>query len=318
MDVRNITIKGVWAICILLMSAIILLGLFVFLPKTQTDTTFIIESGDSVREIATLAKEAGHVYSELSFLLWYKGFHATEPLIAGQYILPSQLSLPEFISTLTSGDITEDYISLTFPEGSRIEAMADIIASSTPHIDTDAYKSLLERKEGYAFPETYFITDTTTAEELVAVQLATYEAKLKPLRARIADHPLTEYEIITLASIVEREANDDVSMKMVSGILQNRLAIDMPLQADASIEYALEKPLSELTPEDLKIKSPYNTYLNRGLPPTPINNAGLESIMAVLEPTESDYYYYITGRDGEFYYARTLDAHNQNIARYLR
>ena len=92
----------------------------------------------------------------------------------------------------------------------------------------------------------------------------------------------------------------------------------MPLQADASIEYVLDKPLNELTADDLKIESPYNTYLNQGLPPTPIGNPGLEAILAVLEPAQTDDLFYITGNDGEFYYAKTFDEHRLNIARYLK
>ena len=96
------------------------------------------------------------------------------------------------------------------------------------------------------------------------------------------------------------------------------MSIGMALQADASIEYVLDKPLSELTSEDLKIDSPYNTYLYTGLPPTPIGNPGLQAIMAVLEPTESDYFYYITDEDGVFHYAQTFNQHKSNIAKYLR
>jgi UPF0755 protein len=92
----------------------------------------------------------------------------------------------------------------------------------------------------------------------------------------------------------------------------------MPLQADASIEYVLNKPLSELTPEDLKIDSPFNTYTNTGLPPHPIGNPGLEAILAVLEPQESKYFFYITDDDGNFYYAKNFDEHRVNIAKYLR
>ncbi len=139
-----------------------------------------------------------------------------------------------------------------------------------------------------------------------------------PKRGTIAASGLTEAEVIVLASIIEREANDAESMGMVSGILQNRLRDGMPLQADASIEYILDKPLEELTPADLKVDSPYNTYLNKGLPPTAIGNPGAISIGAVLDPTPSDYYFYITGNDGVFYYATTYNDHKRNIARYLR
>jgi len=141
---------------------------------------------------------------------------------------------------------------------------------------------------------------------------------MAPLRDQIASSSLTEEQVIIMASVIEREANSPESMGYVAGILQNRLAIGMYLQVDASIEYILNKTLAELVPEDLKIDSPYNTYTNPGLPPTPIGNPGMTSILAVLNPTPSNYLFYITGNDGTFYYARTFDEHRVNIARYLR
>ena len=145
-----------------------------------------------------------------------------------------------------------------------------------------------------------------------------YNEEIKLLETKISAQSLSLDEIIVLASIIEREANTPESKHLVSGILQNRLAEGMYLQVDASLEYVLDKPLSELTPEDLKIDSPYNTYLYKGLPPTPIGNPGLESIMAVLEPAQSDYFFYITDTDGEFYYAKNFEEHRKNVAKYLR
>jgi len=172
--------------------------------------------------------------------------------------------------------------------------------------------------EGKLYPETYLVPKTITEFELLTLMLDTYEEKVVNLTANLEATNLTEVEVLTLASIVEREANDVISMGMVSGILQNRLNLGMPLQADASLEYVLDKPLSALTPEDLKLESPYNAYLNVGLPPTPIGNPGMDAIMAVLSPTPSDYLFYITGNDGNFYYAKDFDEHRLNIARYLR
>ena len=107
-------------------------------------------------------------------------------------------------------------------------------------------------------------------------------------------------------------------MKIVAGILDSRLVLGMPLQVDATMEYVLDKPLSQLEPEDLEIDSPYNTYLNSGLPPTPIGNPGLAAIRAVLEPLPTDYLFYITDENGDFYYAKNFEEHKQNIARYLQ
>jgi UPF0755 protein len=146
----------------------------------------------------------------------------------------------------------------------------------------------------------------------------TFNEKTAPLEERIKTSQYSQNEILTLASILEREANTPESKKIVSGILQNRLTINMPLQVDATMEYILNKPLQELAPEDLNIESPYNTYLNVGLPPTPIGNPGTESIEAVLEPIESEYLFYITGEDGNFYYSKTYEEHLENIEKYLR
>ena len=121
-----------------------------------------------------------------------------------------------------------------------------------------------------------------------------------------------------LASIIEREANDAESMGLVSGILHNRLEIGMALQVDASVAYGLGKPGTDLTRADWEIDGPYNTYTNAGLPPGPIANPGRIAIRAALNPTPSAYRYYITGQDGNFYYAKTLDKHNLNVAKYLR
>lgn len=168
------------------------------------------------------------------------------------------------------------------------------------------------------FPDTYFVPVDYTEQQLLDLMLETFEQKTADLQPMIESHSLSLDEILILASIIEREANSPESKKLVSSVLQNRLQTGMPLQADASIEYILEKPLSELTPEDLEIESSYNTYLNTGLPPTAIGNPGLDAITAVLEPAESEYYYYITGNDGEFYYAETYQRHLINIEKYLR
>jgi UPF0755 protein len=201
--------------------------------------------------------------------------------------------------------------------------MAMIAADALPALDVTTYIELAQKLEGTLFPETYYVPSDFTANDLVALQRITFTEQLQALQPTIASSTLSQADILTLASIVEREANDETSMKMVAGIFRNRLAIGMALQADASIEYVLDTPLNELPPGQLSIElretdSPYNTYLYPGLPPTPIGNPGLQSIDAVLNPTTSEYLYYITGNDGEFYYATTLEEHNQNIARYLR
>src|SRR5690606_22167281 len=193
--------------------------------------------------------------------------------------------------------------------GFTLEEYARIAAEGLPEFSTEEFLELTADKEGYYFPDTYYLPADFTASELVELLEETYELRVSPLRSLIEAHEMSEREVIILASLIEREANTEESMRMVSGILQNRLEEGMRLQVDASLEYVLARPLNTLTAEDLEIDSRYNTYLYGGLPPTPIGNPGLQSIMAVLEPIESDNFYYLTDEEGQFYYAETFDEH---------
>ena len=279
---------------------------------------FEIERGMSVQQIAAEAQEQGITKSDLLLYAILTYFHNPRSIHAGTYRFEQTTNVFGVAKKIAQNDVDKDLISLTIPEGMRSTNIATIAKEKLPLFNVDEYLTLTDKKEGYLFPETYFVPETFTAEDLIDLQTETYEDNVAPLREQIANSHFSEYEVLILASIIEREANDETSMKMVSGILQNRLEIGMALQTDASIEYVLDKPLPELVPADLEIDSLYNTYLYPGLVPTPIGNPGLQSIHAVLEPTLSDNYYYMTDDDGTFYYAQTFSEHKQNIARYLR
>ncbi|MBP9842465.1 MAG: endolytic transglycosylase MltG [Candidatus Pacebacteria bacterium] len=303
----------------------IVFGLITFLKMQDSppndfplDQAITIEIGTNVRAI-TEQLEAAHVVRS-GALLYYTIvlFHDPATVKASSYIFTEPLTTAAVAKRLTEGDFDTDLVRLTHIEGERVTAIAMRAAEVLPAFDTDRFIATATPHEGRLFPDTYFVPATYSDEDLLHLMLETFEAKLEPLQSLIASSSLSLDETIILASIIEREANTTESKKMVSSVLQNRLAIGMALQADASIEYILNKPLAELTPEDLEIDSPYNTYLYPGLPPTPIGNPGLEAINAVLEPTQSDYFYYITDDEGVFHYAKTYDEHLRNIERYLR
>lgn len=295
--------------------------LFNYLKSSSISTEFSyfeVDKGLSVRAIATKAKVEGFVRSELLlYVILTTKFDPTN-IHAGTYIFEKNDDVYKVASKLASNEVKDDLVKLTIPEGLRLTEIASIAAQKLEKFDTKEYITEAKLREGFLFPETYFVTPEFTASDLISLQTETFNEKTAVLKDDIINSKFSELEIVTLASIIEREANSPESMAMVSGILQNRLAIDMALQADATMEYVLDKPLSELTASDLDIDSLYNTYLYRGLPPTPIGNPGLQAIKAVLYPTETEYFYYITGNDGEFYYAETLPEHNRNIQNYLR
>jgi len=282
------------------------------------DVPVTVSEGTTLREAVTLMKEGGYVKSEFALFAYFTIYHDSDSVKASTYVFNEPLDLKDLTDRLIKGNYTEGLIKLTHIEGERTETFAERALQILVDFDKETFLLLAKEHEGKLFPETYLIPDDYTAEKLFELLTSTFQEKIDPLQEQIDRHELSLDEIIILASILEREANSLESKKMVSGILQNRLAINMPLQVDASVEYILDKPLSELLPEDLKIDSPYNTYLNTGLPPTPIGNPGLEAIKAVLQATSSEYMFYITGNDGEFYYAENFNEHKRNVARYLR
>ncbi|MCD5381278.1 MAG: endolytic transglycosylase MltG [Candidatus Pacebacteria bacterium] len=280
--------------------------------------SIVIEQGTDVREITRILESEGVVQS--GDLLYYAIaiFYEPTDLKASNYVFDQPITTYEVAKRLTEGDFDTDLIRLTHYEGERVTLFAERASKQLPNFNAEAFVLAAEPLEGRVFPDTYFVPLTFTDAELLELTLETFLSKTAGLEQQILEHPLTLSKILVLASIIEREANTMESKKLVSSVLQNRIEIGMALQADASVEYILDKPLNKLTPEDLKVDSPYNTYLNVGLPPTPIGNPGLDAIEAVLNPTESEYFYYITGNDGEFYYSATYAEHLRKINTYLR
>lgn len=277
-------------------------------------TNFTIAEGLTVSAITEqLAQE--HIVRSALFLYITLLYHYENSYVqAGTYTFDAPLTLNEIAESITAGTHRAPLISITFPEGFRARDIASYTANALV-VDSD---NLFISYEGYLFPDTYYVSSDTTPRELLTLLVKTFEERLMPYETIIAQSGFTKEEVVTLASIIEREAKDLESKRMVSGILQNRLDKDMPLQVDASFNYILDKTSAELTMDDLNSDSPYNTYTHIGLPPTPIANPGIESIEAVLYPEKSEYLYYLTALDGTFHYAKTFDEHKANKARYLR
>ncbi len=305
---------------ILLCGAVCLIG-FMYLiqaPTGQQSKTLTVEKGMSVAQITERAKDEQIVKSALLLYAILEYAYDPKSIYAGTYSFKDNYSVFEVAQKLAHNEVDVNVVSLTIPEGSTRKDIAKSAQLKNPQFDTSAFLELTEGKEGYLFPETYFVPPQFTARDLADFIHKTYEEKVGPLRPEIEKSKLSEYQVLILASLLERETNSAESMKMVAGILENRMNIGMALQVDASLEYILEKPLKELTPEDLKIESLYNTYLHNELPPTPIGNPGLTAIKAIINPTKSSYFYYITDADGVFHYAKTFEEHKQNVAKYLR
>ncbi|MBI2582856.1 endolytic transglycosylase MltG [Candidatus Azambacteria bacterium] len=210
-------------------------------------------------------------------------------------------------------------VTLTFPEGF---ASRDIAARLTEAgLPGEEFLGLvqLRRLAGRLFPDTYRFFLDSSAEDIVSRFLANFERQLTPeLRAEILRQGKTAEEVLTMASLIEKEVRGPTDRAIVSGILWKRLALGIPLQVDATLAYITGKKDTRFSQAETRIESPYNTYLYLGLPPGPIANPGFESIQAALYPAPSPYLYYLSAKDGTTIFSRTLQEHNLAKARYLQ
>lgn len=277
------------------------------------NTPITIDEGSTVNEVTEILAQKDVVHSALYLYITLLYYYENTYVQAGTYSFNTPLTVSEVAHAITTGQYRSPLVSITLPEGFRARDMSTYGNGGFSINSSDIFIPY----EGHLFPDTYFISTNTTPEELLTLLTKTSEERLAPYAKDIENSGFTKDQILVLASIIEREAKDTLSKKMVSGILQNRLSTGMPLQVDATFDYILNKESAELTVEDLATDSPYNTYTHIGLPPTPIANPGIESIEAVLYPEKSDFMYYLTAPDGVFHYAKTFEEHKKNKELFL-
>jgi len=268
---------------------------------------FVINQGESVVDISNRLGKNRFIKSPLIFIFWSALSGQKNKIKAGKFEIASSWDVKTIISKLTSGGST-DYWFKIIP-GQRLEEFAkdDLVPATSG-------------KEGYLFPDSYLIPEYYTSDEIVTLITKNFDQKIMALN--ISSQNLSE--VVTLASLLEREAKTRLDKQKVATVIKNRLKIGMALQVDTTVQYGrdtITKPTEywlPLTKTDLQINSLFNTYQNRGLPPSPICNPGLDSLFAAQNPLPSDNLYYISGSDGLMHFAVTLADHNSNIAKYLK
>lgn len=279
--------------------------------QDQSKKVFVINQGEDILTIGSRLQKYNFVKNKYVFALYSYLLGLNRQIQAGTFYLSTSADLPTLIKKLASGG-SHDYWLKIIP-GTRLEEF-----SPSPEF-TEAATNL----EGQLFPDSYLIPEAYTPEQILDIISTNFTQKLAEAKTN-SSSSLSGNQALILASILEREARTIESKKMVAGVLLNRLKINMPLQVDASVQYArdslfkTEKYWQPVSRADLSIVSSYNTYKNRGLPPAPICNPGLESLIAAYHPLSTDYLFYITGNDHQMHYAKTLDEHNANIAKYLK
>ena len=301
--------------------------------RARTATMVVVKPGSSINDIAQTLRQKKLVSSAFAFTVYARLSGKGERLIPGTYALKASMNIPEIITYLASGKVAARKVVI--PEGYTVTKIAQLWKTlgfgSPEEFMTAARKqydyaflptpssSVPYQVEGYLFPATYQVVINASPESFIRQMLTTFQQRALPsLSAGLGEQNQlkTPQDIVTLASLVELEANDAENRAKVAGVFLNRLARGMALESDVTVIYATGN--TNITAADLRSSSPYNTRLKSGMPPGPICSPSLEAINAVLNPTKSDFIFFLAGNDGQVYYAKTLSEHNQNIARYLK
>ncbi|MBN2093920.1 MAG: endolytic transglycosylase MltG [Candidatus Zambryskibacteria bacterium] len=289
-----------------------------FFPK---QTLVTIERGESLSQIAKSFKKKNIVISDF----WLKVFifisGGEKRIVAGDYYFPQSVNIFKVVKIIRNGQFGLVNLKVTIPEGLCSYEIADILAKELPNFDKNRFVSEVTdgNYEGFLFPDTYFFTPNVKINDIIHIMVENFARQVQPYEEDIKKLNKPLREIIIIASIIEDEANGSLkSKRIVSGILWKRLSMDMLLQVDAPFQYYNGKNSYTLTKEDLAEDHEYNTYTNKGLPPTAITNPGLDSIRAAIAPTQTDYLYFLSDKKGNLYYAEDFDSHQSNRERYLR
>ncbi|MBT5549311.1 MAG: endolytic transglycosylase MltG [Nitrospina sp.] len=328
--IKKILLTGFWGLMVLTW---IVIGLFYVQgsrPASDDNQAqvFEVQPGMPLKHVAQQLSRQGLILSPSAFQAIAYIQSKQKQVMVGEYNLSPSMLPSEILSRITSGKTVLHPV--TIPEGYRITEIAALLQSEGL-VDQESFlhhtrdKNMIQslgisadNLEGYLFPETYHFSKYSPEIKIVQKMVTTFkEQVLKPQLLKSAkESSLSWHEIVTLASLIEKETGLDSERKIISSVFHNRLRKNMRLQTDPTVIYAIEKFDGNIRKRDLKIDSPYNTYRYKGLPPGPIANPGLKSIVAAMSPIESDHLYFVSRQDGSHHFSSTLNEHNQAVQKY--
>ena len=285
-------------------------------PADQKTQTFEVTRGEDVRQLANDLKAQGLIKDPVIFYLVVKQQGIGNKIQAGEFKIAPSMSDVEIAKLL---QVAKNDVRITIPEGKRAEEIAQILKAHFPRYNS-SWEQQLVANEGYLFPDTYSFSKDTGINTIIATMEDNFVKKYNSI-PNVGKTSLTKKQIVTIASIVEREAKFPRDRSLVASVILNRLNAGMPLQVDATVQYAIGTPGNwwpTLTNSGGNIdpSSPYNTYTNLGLPPGPISNPGLESLKAVINAPHTDYFFYISDKSGHNHYEVTSSQHVADIKKY--
>lgn len=276
--------------------------------------TVVVPQGETTWQIGRRLAEARVVRSARAVVVASKLRRVDGRLRSGEYALSPAQSAWQIVGILARGEAILH--RLTIPEGYTVTQIADALAEAEL-ADRGRFLDLALRSEGYLFPDTYLLPRGLGEEALIARFLGRFDAVIgADLREAARARGMSLHQLVTVASMIEREARVPVERAVIAGVIYNRLRLGMRLEIDATVLYALGRHKAELSFADLAVDSPYNTYRNHGLPPGPIANPGLAAVAAAAAPAETPFLYYVLRPDGSHHFSRTLSEHQDAVRRY--
>ncbi|MCM8819093.1 MAG: endolytic transglycosylase MltG [Candidatus Omnitrophica bacterium] len=286
-----------------------------YVPKKLVE----IPENKTAYEIGKILKQAGVIKNLKWFLYWTNRYNIQKKLKSGIYEFSGRTPLKKVIEKLVKGEIA--VVKIVIPEGSNIYDISEILLRANLIKNKDEFIEYAKENklEGFLFPDTYYFPYNISIEGITQKMWKNF----KNVFEQIYDEEITQKnweevkKIVTIASIVEKEASLTSERKIIAGIIYKRLSKNIPIASCATVEYALGYRKKRLTNSDLKIKSPYNTYIHKGIPPTPICNPGKDSLIAALNPAKTDYMFFLSRGDGTNYFSKTYSEHLSAIQKYL-
>jgi len=285
-------------------------------------------AGSGIKKLAGELKQKGLIRSSIHFALLSRLRGSAHILKAGDYRLNNGMSAGEMLRKIANGEV--DYRRFALPEGYSIYQAAELLHQKGFFSRDDFLNSCKKRElldkfsidanscEGYLFPATYNLSRSETVDGLIEQMIREFEKNYAGFTSGQGVAGMKRHELVTLASLIEKEAVETSEKPLIASVFYNRLKIGMPLQSDPTVLYGVRAFGGKVTKKDLEHVSPYNTYLIKGLPPGPIGNPGLKALGAAANPQKSDYLYFVARRDGTHQFSKSLDEHNRAVVRYLK
>lgn len=289
-----------------------------------------IKSGMSTVEIADQLESKGVITSSLKFRVLSRLRGYDDKMKPGTYVFSAGMTDEDVFEKISNGE--KHIVTFTVPEGFGVKNIAERLyqidladkedffeaaKDFEPYPYMKKHDDVFFAAEGFLFPETYEVESDASVEDILYMMAGEFDKKLtSTMREKAKEMNLSIYDLVTLASLVEREVRYPADRPIVAQVFLKRLKINMPLQTDASLQYLMDTPKEDVSIEDTQVDSPYNTYQNSGLPPGPIASPGIESIKAVLNPADTDFLYFVADREGHNHYSNTYEEHLQLVNQY--